>query len=158
MLVFFLHPACMLSCFNPVRADCGPPGSSVHGILQTRILEEVAVFFSWGCSQYRDQTWVSYISCTGRQVFYQALSLLRLFSAFSSHPHLIFIQEKNNKSLPLAHAGQISPSKNPGAKVTSSPWPGKWEWGSAVTLPPSIPKGVFSTPRGILLEEPGASC
>ena len=35
--------ACLTLC-NPV--DCGPPGSSVHGILQTRILEWVAIPFS----------------------------------------------------------------------------------------------------------------
>ena len=31
--------------------NCGPPGSSVHGILQKRILEWVAIFFSRGSSQ-----------------------------------------------------------------------------------------------------------
>ena len=34
--------------------DCGLPGSSVHGILQARILEWVAVPFSRGSSQSRD--------------------------------------------------------------------------------------------------------
>ena len=38
------------------------PGSSVHGILQARILEWVAIAFSKGSSQHRDQTWVSCIS------------------------------------------------------------------------------------------------
>ena len=38
--------------------DCSPPGSSVHGILQARILEWVAISFSRGSSQHRDQTWV----------------------------------------------------------------------------------------------------
>ena len=52
------------------------------------------------------------------------LSLLHLISGFF-YPHLIFIQEKNNKLLPLAHAGQISPTKNPGAKVTSKSLAGK---------------------------------
>ena len=37
--------------------DCNPPGSSVHGILQARILEWVAFPFSRGSSQPRDQTW-----------------------------------------------------------------------------------------------------
>ena len=37
--------------------DCGPPGSSVHRILQARILEWVAISFSRGSSQPRDQTW-----------------------------------------------------------------------------------------------------
>ena len=42
--------------------DCSPPGSSVHGILQARILEWVAIPFSRGSSQPRDRTPVSYIA------------------------------------------------------------------------------------------------
>ena len=38
--------------------DCSPPGSSVHGILQARTLEWVAVLFSRGSSQPRDRTQV----------------------------------------------------------------------------------------------------
>ena len=41
--------------------DCSLPGSSVHGIFQARILERVAVSFSRGSSQPRDQTCVSSI-------------------------------------------------------------------------------------------------
>ena len=39
--------------------DCGPPGSSVHWILQARILEWVVISFSRGSSQPKDQTQVS---------------------------------------------------------------------------------------------------
>ena len=39
--------------------DCSPPGSSVHGILQARILEWVVISFSRGSSQPRDRTRVS---------------------------------------------------------------------------------------------------
>ena len=39
--------------------DCSPPGSSVHGILQARILEWVAMPSSRGSSQSRDGTWLS---------------------------------------------------------------------------------------------------
>ena len=39
--------------------DCSPPGSSVHGISQARILEWVVISFSRGSSRPRDQTWVS---------------------------------------------------------------------------------------------------
>ena len=39
-----------------------PPGSSLHGILQARILEWVAIPLSKGSSQPRDQTWVSCIA------------------------------------------------------------------------------------------------
>ena len=37
--------------------DCSPPDSSIHGILQTRILEGVAIPFSRGSSWSRDWTW-----------------------------------------------------------------------------------------------------
>ena len=42
--------------------DCCLPGSSVHGIVQARILEWVAISFSKGSSQPRAQTWVSHIA------------------------------------------------------------------------------------------------
>ena len=42
--------------------DCNLPGSSVHWILQTRILEWVAIPFSRGSSQPRNWTWVSCIA------------------------------------------------------------------------------------------------
>ena len=45
--------SCLTLC-NPM--DCSLPGSSVHGILQARILEWVAMPFSTGSSQPRDQT------------------------------------------------------------------------------------------------------
>ena len=48
-----------LSLCNPV--DWSPPGSSIHGILQARILEWVAISFS-GSSQSRDWTQVSHIA------------------------------------------------------------------------------------------------
>ena len=41
--------------------DCSPPGSSVHGILQARILDWVAMSFR-GSSQLRHQTQVSRIA------------------------------------------------------------------------------------------------
>ena len=43
-----------LSFSSPM--DCNPPGSSVHGILQARILERVTIPFSRGSSRSRDQT------------------------------------------------------------------------------------------------------
>ena len=42
--------------------DCSPPSSSVHGILQARILEWVVIPFSRGSSQPRDRTQVSSIA------------------------------------------------------------------------------------------------
>ena len=46
---------CLTLC-DPM--DCSPPGSSVHGILQARILEWVAMPSSRGSSQPRDRTQV----------------------------------------------------------------------------------------------------
>ena len=46
--------------------DCSPPGSSVHGILQARILEWAAIPFSRDSSPPRDWTWVS---CTEGRFF-----------------------------------------------------------------------------------------
>ena len=57
----FSHSVVSDSC-NPM--DCRPPESSVHEILQARILEWVAIPFFRGSSQLRDPTWVSCI--TGR--------------------------------------------------------------------------------------------
>ena len=54
---------CLTLC-DPM--DCSPPGSSVHGILQARILEWVAIPFSRGSSQPRDWTQVS---CTASRFF-----------------------------------------------------------------------------------------
>ena len=51
--------SCPTLC-NPM--DCSPPGSSVHGILQARILEWVAVPFSRGSLQPRNWTQVSLIA------------------------------------------------------------------------------------------------
>ena len=54
---------CAQSC-PPLCDHMDPPGSSVHGILQARILESVAIFFSRGASQPRDEThidrWILY--------------------------------------------------------------------------------------------------
>ena len=50
---------------NPV--NCSPPGSSVHGISQARILEWVVISFYGRSSQPRD--WTS-VSCMGRWILY----------------------------------------------------------------------------------------
>ena len=51
---------------NPM--DHNLPGFSVHGVLQARILERVAMPSSRPSSQPRDQTRISYVSSIGRQV------------------------------------------------------------------------------------------
>ena len=65
------HCACAQSCptlCDPM--DCSLPASSVHGILQARMLEWVAISSSRGSSPPRDRTYISCISCTGRWILY----------------------------------------------------------------------------------------
>ena len=59
-----LVPQSCLPLWNPM--DCSPWGSSVHGILQARMLERVAIPFSRGSSGPRDWT---YISCIAGRFF-----------------------------------------------------------------------------------------
>ena len=79
-----LHvPACHLLCASSVAqscptlcdpVDCSPPGSSVHGITQARILEWAAISCSRESFWPRDQTHISCISCTGRQILYHCVA------------------------------------------------------------------------------------
>ena len=62
--------------------DCSLPGSSVHGISQSRILEWVAVSSSRGSSRPRDRT---HISCIGRQILYPWTTWETHWGKSSSH-------------------------------------------------------------------------
>ena len=60
---------CSVAQLCPTLCDpMSPPGSSVQGIFQARILEWVAVSYSRGSSWPRDRTWVFCVSCTGRWI------------------------------------------------------------------------------------------
>ena len=63
-----MHTQSCLTLCDPM--DWSPPGSSVHGIFQVRILEWVAMPSSRGFSWPRDQTCISCVSCIGRQILY----------------------------------------------------------------------------------------
>ena len=62
-VVVLVAQSCPTLC-DPM--NCSPPGSSVHEPFQARILEWVAISFSRGSSQPRDQT---RISCTAGRFF-----------------------------------------------------------------------------------------
>ena len=74
--------ACMLS--HSVTSDCLRPhglyvatpwpGSAVHGIFQSRILERVAISYFKGSFPPRDRTWVSCSFCIGRQILYHCVT------------------------------------------------------------------------------------
>ena len=81
--------------------DCSLPGSSVHGILQARILECLAISFSRGSSQPKDRTWVSCISGA-----HQALLSTR------------FSRQEYWSGLPFPSPGDLpSPGIKPGSPV-----------------------------------------
>ena len=69
-MLFILTKGCVCLCVSVIQScltlcspmDCSLPGSSVHGILQTRILEWVDIPSSRGSSQPRDRTWCSCIA------------------------------------------------------------------------------------------------
>ena len=75
MFYFEIIPSSMHVC--SVMSDSlwlhglySPPGSSVHGIFQASRLEWVAISASRGSSWNRDRTFVSCVSCIGRQIFF----------------------------------------------------------------------------------------
>ena len=69
--------------------DCSPPGSSVHGIFQARILEWLAISFSRGSSWSRDRTQVSRIE--GRLFTIWATRNLQkgLIQPYFTHPIIL---------------------------------------------------------------------
>ena len=88
---------CVYTQADPTLCDpmnCSPPGSSVHGIFQARILEWVAISSSWESSRPRDWIYVSHVSCIGKQIL-----------------HLCTTWEALLKSLPPQAPSTTTPSK-----------------------------------------------
>ena len=76
--------------------NCTPPGSSVHGTLQARVLEWVAIPFSRGSSQTRDWTLISSITGQFFTVRQQGspgrlkvVTNIRLYSPGGITPHFL---------------------------------------------------------------------
>ena len=90
----------LLSCVQlfGTPKHCNPTGSSVHVIFQERILEWIAISFSRGSSQPRDQTCISCVSCIGTWILYhctiwESSPLLPPFilSFFSLYPFVLLV-------------------------------------------------------------------
>jgi len=78
--------------------DCSLPGSSVHGILQAKILEWVAISSSRESSQPRDWTCISCVSCIGRWI---------LYCWATREVPLLNIRRRKKKSLQETHTSDI---------------------------------------------------
>ena len=116
--------------------DCSPPGSSVHGILQARILEWVAIPFSKGFSQPRDQ-WVDHnagiLNC--RQILYrlsqQGSSGRTAFNpkGQSKREPLRLLPGKSGVSVPFLILPFLPPGScllpGPGHSALHAPWSSK---------------------------------
>ena len=73
--VVFIYVCVCAQSFSCIRLfcdlrDCSPSSSSVHGILQARILQWVTISYFRGSSQPRDGTLLSFFSCIDRQILY----------------------------------------------------------------------------------------
>ena len=89
--------------------DNRPPGSSVHGILQARILEWVAISSSRGSSWPRNRTCIS-VSCIGRWILYHLPPGKLYFTSYFSLipiPNL-FTSNHISCSFSLLHIFQFS--------------------------------------------------
>ena len=102
-----LHMWCVLAVQSCLTLwdpkDCSPPGSSILGIFQARILEWVAILFSRGSSWPRNRTQISCITGTFFTIWrlgkptvhgiFQARILEWAASSFSRHMcyHMIFV-------------------------------------------------------------------
>ena len=116
---------CLLCCYflqswaalcNPM--DCSPPGSSVHGILQVRILEWVAMPSSRRSSQPRDRTQMSHVSCIGSRFFTTSSIWKAQFSSVHFSRSVV-----SNSLWPhgLQYARPPCPSPTPGVYSNSCP-------------------------------------
>ena len=132
-LILYMICACVFShsvMSNSLQpcGNCSPPGSSIHGILQVGILEWVAITFSRGSSQLRDQTRVS---CICRQILYywatrEASWVSNLFSNDA--------QKKRISAFVCPGSWDKGGRKNNKAKVVKCSHLGKWNihgiWGT----------------------------
>ena len=67
----YVHAQSLQSCLTLCDLmDYGPPGFSLHGIFQARIVEWVAMPSSRVSSRPRNQTCISCISCIGKWILY----------------------------------------------------------------------------------------
>ena len=72
---------------------------SMGWILQARILERVAIVFSRGSSQTRNQTHFSYVSCVGRWILYHwcdnEITYIHIYRRRQWHPTLVLLPGKS---------------------------------------------------------------
>ena len=94
--------------------DYSPPGASVHGILQARILEWVGI--SRGSSWPRDQTYISSSSALAGMFFYHQCYL---GSPRGAMQPLLLVKSLGYSMQSQAYKKSVSPDVKPGASLCS---------------------------------------
>ena len=77
MCVCVLRPLSHVGFFVTLWMDCSPPGSSIYGIFQIKLLKWVSMPSSRGPSQPRNWAHISYVYCIGECAL--SLSHVQLF-------------------------------------------------------------------------------
>ena len=111
--LYSVPPLCPTLC-DPL--DCSPPGSSVHGISQASILEEVVISFSRGSSWPMDQTWVSCIRIFFFLFFFFASEFSTAQGVGAPNPTL-FKSQLHRKSASLLSSNLFTGSHHPPVKI-----------------------------------------
>ena len=95
--------------------DCSPPSSSVHGILQARILEWVVIPFSRGSSQPRNWTWVFHTAVRSFTVWAAREACAYRWNPLTQHvtPVCVCFYKCAGNNRNGHHSHQGSPSKTP---------------------------------------------
>ena len=126
--------------------DCSPSSSSFHRILQARICEWVAIYFSRGSAQPRHQIWVSCIAGRFFTIWVTRIGInVVIIFKKSSYWWLLFSCSVISDSLwshELQHARLPCPSPSPGVCSNSCPlstWCHPTISSSVIPLPSYIP-------------------
>ena len=114
--------SCPTLC-NPM--DCSPPGSSVHVILQARILEWVAIPFSRRSSWPKGWTWASHVACKFLTFWATGEALTLDWAADQRWLHL-FGTKKWTLSSTVISLGHLTPSDTQILKLVSSRMVENW--------------------------------
>ena len=111
----------VVSLCDPVNYS--PPGSTVHGIFQARILERVAISSSRGSSQLRD--W-NQVFCLGRWILYHWTTRNGLIKfTYSISSSFSWVPKRKRKDLPFNRSIEEVSTLITKSRVTV-PWEG-WE-------------------------------
>ena len=127
---------------------CSPPGSSVHGILQVRILECVSHCLLQGSSAPRGRARISRASCTGRRVlyhwcpwepfFYLCSALFQLMAApsfcqhFQLNPQFLFFYQLSHLPICKSYCVYLQ-SYSKSDEFTQSSMPSSLTWINVTT-------------------------